>query len=56
MSLGDKKYTCSICKKKYYQNGNLQEHMRIHTGEKPFQCEYCSVAFRTSSQVFIWCI
>lgn len=48
---GDKKHECRVCKKRYYQNGNLQEHMRIHTGVKPFKCEYCSVAFRTSSQV-----
>lgn len=52
--LGEKKYECKVCKKRYYQNGNLQEHMRIHTGEKPFICEYCSIAFRTSSQVCIF--
>lgn len=52
--LGNKRYECKVCKKRYYQNGNLQEHMRIHTGVKPFKCEYCSVAFRTSSQVGIF--
>ncbi|XP_020278456.1 zinc finger protein 813-like isoform X2 [Pseudomyrmex gracilis] len=38
---------CMACGKQYRTNYKLQEHMRKHTGEKPFQCATCEKAFRS---------
>jgi KRAB domain-containing zinc finger protein len=39
------KYECTLCEKKYGQKGMLDNHMRTHTGEKPFVCETCGAGF-----------
>ena len=40
------KYECDICKKLFRIPSKLNEHKRIHTGEKSFACEICDRKFR----------
>jgi KRAB domain-containing zinc finger protein len=36
---GDTSCKCDICGKVFGQNGSLQTHIRIHTGDKPYKYE-----------------
>ena len=38
------KESCHICGK-FLKKRNLAEHMRVHTGEKPYQCYICNRSF-----------
>ncbi|XP_075991334.1 uncharacterized protein LOC142986664 [Anticarsia gemmatalis] len=40
-----KPHQCSICAKRFTQQGGLQQHMRMHTGIRPFVCTFCPKAF-----------
>ncbi|GAB1601358.1 uncharacterized protein LOC115217058 [Argonauta hians] len=42
-------HKCSYCNKLFSTRNNLQEHVRTHTGEKPFKCLICQRRFAQSS-------
>ncbi|VDM62972.1 unnamed protein product [Angiostrongylus costaricensis] len=44
------KMECPTCGLVLYRH-NFSTHYRIHTGELPFACEYCSRRFRSSSSL-----
>ena len=37
------------CDRKFNQRGNLIQHMRMHRGEKLFECDVCGQYFSTGS-------
>lgn len=43
----DKVYTCELCGKGFNMKAKLQMHLIVHTDERKFGCDICSLFFKT---------
>lgn len=42
---------CPRCQRVLSSRQNLRQHLAIHTGDRPYQCQFCLQYFRQSSQL-----
>lgn len=56
---GDRRFTCTICNRRYATTSSLRYHMNRHTDESewPFQCDVCGRKFAESAHLDVhrWC-
>lgn len=39
-----KKYVCPYCQRRFLTKGNIKNHIKIHTKERPYRCDLCNVS------------
>ncbi|KAG8133413.1 hypothetical protein E2320_011204, partial [Naja naja] len=46
-----RKFTCPLCNRSFTEKWAMNNHMKLHTGEKPYKCTWptCHYSFLTAS-------
>lgn len=44
-------YSCAVCDYSCKQKSHIDQHARVHTGEKPYKCTYCDYRSTTKSNI-----
>ena len=50
-TLVDDRPQCNICGRRFVRQRYLDNHMNIHTGEKPYKCSFCDKKYRDCHQL-----
>lgn len=46
-----KRFQCPHCEKSFGKSSHLRDHIRTHTGDRPYHCQYCDKAFTQYSNL-----
>jgi len=46
-----KAYKCTLCKRRFRENGDLTRHMKTHSNDRPFECKICYSKFKRSDNM-----
>ncbi|XP_059619794.1 zinc finger protein 58-like [Phlebotomus argentipes] len=47
----EKLQICDLCGKNFCSRKSLRDHLRLHSGDKPYKCEDCDKTFATASHL-----
>lgn len=47
----EKKYSCEVCLRKFSRPEKVRIHMRVHTGEKPYNCLRCHKKYQQKNDL-----
>ncbi|XP_044263377.1 zinc finger protein OZF-like isoform X2 [Tribolium madens] len=50
---GVKNFSCEVCKRTFSARATRDEHMNIHTNNRPFVCDICGKSFKQKASLYV---